>query len=174
MADFVRQFNALAWKNYKLKLKAYSVLLLEILVPTLIIYLLSLLKSVITPQQVDVFIPSVAMYGNESSVVNMYSGLSCTSENLVWFCGKRWRDMDDSCVANPCNPCTASQSLTTAELDARCSRREIAVAPAVGVSGTAAYTAASEFVTWANNKYGYNEVALLSSHSHFSVLNRQF
>lgn len=157
MADFARQFNALAWKNYKLKLKAYSVLLLEILVPTLIIYLLSLLKSVITPQQVDVFIPSVAMYGNESSVVNMYSGLSCTSENLVWFCGTRWRDMDDSCVANTCNPCTASLSLTTAELDALCTRREIAVAPAVGVSGTAAYTAASDFVTWANNKYGYND-----------------
>ena len=46
MWDFVAQFNALAWKNYKLKLRAWSVLLLELLVPTLIILALASSRTV--------------------------------------------------------------------------------------------------------------------------------
>ena len=59
MWDFVAQFNALAWKNYKLKLRAWSVLLLELLVPTLIILALASIKGLLKPETVLPFYPSV-------------------------------------------------------------------------------------------------------------------
>ena len=57
-ADFSRQFCALAWKNYKLKIRSWSVLLLELLVPTVIILALGSIKLVIKPVVIDEYVPN--------------------------------------------------------------------------------------------------------------------
>ena len=154
MGAFLSQFNALAWKNYKLKRRAWTVLLLELAVPTLIIFALAQIKALLKPQTIDVYYPP----GTDEEVGDfrdMYTS-TCATDNLVWKCGYRYdRNFDSTCNWN-----NAWTSMTPSEMDAICQRSYIAVAPATYSTTSAAYSAANDFVTWANSQW---ETSLISA-----------
>ena len=68
MGDFVRQFLVLAWKNRILKLRNWSVLLLELIPPIVVLLgmwgIITAIKATVT----DAIIPSVSSYSSTLTV----------------------------------------------------------------------------------------------------------
>ena len=149
VTDFFRQFNALAWKNYKLKIRALNVMFLEILIPTAIICALAGLKSIITPVVIDQYVPSGILSTAVTENLNLqYNNMSCGSQNLVWRCAVRYRDM-------PSDTCSTIDGTQPAWInDANCQRSYIAVAPSDTASSDTV-TEVNAFVTWANAQPDY-------------------
>ena len=132
--QFLRQFRVLAWKNAILKYRGWVTLLLEIVVPTVIIILLGVVKSVIPIVTVPEAFPSG--YSASSSLNSLYTTDApfCRGQNLVYSCLQK-------------KGCTTD--LGGAYL-LKCQPRKIAVAPSSS-SNLAAKDATAAFISYANN-----------------------
>ena len=87
LGDFCRQFRALAWKNKKLKLRSWIVLLLEIGIPTAVIFGLGFLRSVIKPQPHPEIVPKgSAGDGQVQPLRYTYDQAYCGGTSLLWRC----------------------------------------------------------------------------------------
>eukprot|EP00605_Chrysophyceae_sp_TOSAG23-4_P000940 GSChrysophyteH1.ASY1.ANO1.1040.1 assembled CDS len=145
---FYRQFRALVWKNFKLKLRNRVVLILEIAVPALIIFSLGFIKNVIIPVEEDAISPyTLAPDTFVKSIPELYDLAYCGHTSLVWRCTSG-RNRDDTCKGPP-------GSMTGDVANSVCTQEFIAVAPS-DASDSAAQTAASGYVDWANQKYVYS------------------
>ena len=132
--QFLRQFRVLAWKNALLKCRGWGTLILEIVVPTIIIILLGVVKSVIPIVTVPESFP--ISYSASSSLNSLYTTNApfCRGQNLVYSCLQK-------------KGCTTD--LGGAYL-LSCQQRKIAVAPS-SLSNIAAKDAAQSFITYAQN-----------------------
>jgi len=163
LKDFARQFKALAWKNSKLKVRNWVVLLLEIAIPVLIVFALARIKLSLKPTDYEAVLPAGhAINGQVFTVREQFDRATCGTLNLVWRCtnGDSGRATGASCpspsIQNNFNMLTGAQASTSP----KCAQQFIAVAPqAAGAAGAAA---AAEFVAWGNtrNAYTSNGVAL--------------
>ena len=81
---FFTQFKVLAWKNYILKTRNWSILLLELVVPIAVILgMWGLRVGAVKPVKAEVSLPSyVSAYVNDFS--QMYDGICGSGQNLVW------------------------------------------------------------------------------------------
>ena len=151
MEEFVRQFRVLAWKNCKLKLRASTVLVMEMLIPILIVFALGSIKNAIAPTIVgDILAQNVFTEGTSNGLTwNLANQRICGSRSLFWECGGRNADCDPLTQQNIPNEAKAQSELY-------CQERKIAVAPKSYSTSSAQYLAASEFVTWANSEYQLN------------------
>ena len=144
--EFSRQFRALAWKNSKLKLRGWVILLLEVLVPTILLLILGKIKANLRPTLNNAVTPSMLYAeGNVLPFSNLYDIANCGSANLVWRC-------TDSTGTQKC-PKQKNLNGTQALQSKYCQQTYIAVAP-LNTDGTGAF-AASSFVAWANSVYAY-------------------
>jgi hypothetical protein len=110
------------WKNFTLKFRNWSTLLLELAVPIILLIAISQLQKVVTPTIVKETIPSNILYNPD--LTSAYGFNSCGT-NLVWYCPA-------------CDKATG-QNLV-------CQPRKVAVAPN-NAGNSAAATIASDFVT---------------------------
>jgi len=156
LKDFGRQFNALAWKNSKLKVRNWTVLLLEIAIPTLIVFALVLIKGSLKPTDYEAVLPGGhALNGQVYSIREQFDRATCGTLNLVWRCtnGDSGRATGASCprpsIQNNFNMYTGAQASTSPV----CAQQFIAVAPQA--AGAASAAAAAEFVIWGNNRNAY-------------------
>jgi len=164
LKDFLRQFRALAWKNSKLKVRNWTVLALEILIPTAIIFALSGIKGLLKPTSFEEITPAgYAVNGAVSSILKQYDEAQCGRVSLVWRCSS---GESSSTGGASCDKPSAANNFgilygDQAASSPACAQQYIAVAPQVaGTAGTAA--AAAEFVSWSNarNSYTRNGVTL--------------
>ena len=132
--QFLRQFRVLAWKNAVLKYRGWGTLLLEIVVPTVIIILLGVVKSVIPIKTVPEAFP--ISYSASSTLDSLYTTNApfCRGQNLVLSCLQK-------------RGCTTD---LRGEYLLKCQQRKIAVAPS-SPSNVAAKDAANAFIKFAQN-----------------------
>jgi ATP-binding cassette, subfamily A (ABC1), member 3 len=132
--QFLRQFRVLAWKNAVLKYRGWGTLLLEIVVPTVIIILLGVVKSVIPIKTVPEAFP--ISYSASSTLDSLYTTNApfCRGQNLVLSCLQK-------------KGCTTD---LRGEYLLKCQQRKIAVAPS-SPSNVAAKAAANSFIKFAQN-----------------------
>ncbi len=82
--QFFTQLKVLAWKNYILKTRNWSILLLELVVPVAVILgMWGLRIGAVTPVKVKVSLPS-SPSSVPSDFGSMYYGFCGTGQNLVW------------------------------------------------------------------------------------------
>jgi len=157
LGDFFRQFRALAWKNKKLKLRSWTVLALEIAIPTAVIFALGFLKGVIKPTPHPEISPrGSAGDGGVQSLRWMYDSAYCGGTTLLWRCTSGdGPDSGDLCPEpDQSNNWNQMYGWKAATSDL-CVQQMIAVAP-LSTTDISAATAASKFVTWANTRNAYN------------------
>ena len=145
MEDFVRQFKALAWKNFILKTRYWGTLLLELGVPTMCIISVGILSIVLPAYQFKYSIPDsyVAIPSFRSSDPNNVFGTSGCSKisNIVWSCDKLYKDNVN---------CQGNFSTAFNFLSSQCQLRKIAIAPQ-SAGGSSSNDAAAGLVSWFNN-----------------------
>ena len=171
-SDFVRQFRALAFKNFRIKCRSWTILLAELLLPIIIIVALGAIKNGLNPTNYDEIVPANHVLGGQvSTIYELYDQATCGSQNLVWRCtdGTLSRSSAKNCPSpNPSTNFIVKFGFQAATFS-KCTQQYIAVAPLIetDVSST---SAASEFVSWANtrNQYSQNGVTLKPSFQLFS------
>ena len=151
--EFWTQFNALAWKNAKLKIRLWGTLLLELLIPTFIIVALGVLTRTLPSSNFELLIPSgftsPSSFNTHARSIpsfrlndpqNLFGQGSCSDySTIVWNCKQR----------------VSCQSLNfTGSFNAlsksKCQLNKIAVAPA-SATDAASVNAAKGFAAWINN-----------------------
>lgn len=146
MEDFLRQFKALAWKNFILKTRYWGTLLLEIGVPTMCIISVGILSIVLPAYKFTYSIPDSysAIPSFRSSDSNNVFGTSGCSKisNIVWSCDKLYKD-NINCQGDFSTAFNFLQS-------SKCQLRKIAIAP-LSAGGSASNDAAVGLVSWFNN-----------------------
>jgi hypothetical protein len=137
-----RQTKVLAWKNFILKFRRWTVLLFELLIPTAIIVGLWGIKLAVNPKTLGPDIPADMEFS--SSFKNQYSpnnyGNVCWRRNLVWSCL-----VSETCFES-------SNSYPGIYEDNGCMPMQIAVAPANGADA-ATVQAVADFMLWVDDMY---------------------
>ena len=138
------QVKVLAWKNFKLKFRHFSVLMLEILVPTAIVLGVWSIKLAVNPKTVGPDLPDAYSSVNQFKAQfhsESYRGV-CNGRNLVWSC----MDDDNECYteAYPNDP--------TIYEDNNCMPLQIAIAPS-NPDDAGSVQAVADFMTWQDQMY---------------------
>ena len=152
VGELVTQVRALCWKNRLLKLRNWSTLILELVLPTAIILALLAVKDITKGDDTASSVPSgfsqILTFSEIGKLPPCWSRRPSQRQNLLWDCFKPGGDVfgEPTCPKDVFIP-----RFTESEIESiGCMRRIIAVAPNV-VSNTAAATAAADFVAWAEN-----------------------
>ena len=139
-SDFWVQFSALCWKNRVLKLRHYSILILELALPTIIILALWFISNIVAPTVTKISIPHQA---NWISYLDQVGHIApCQYEpysSLIWDCQQ----------VTSCPPSYPNFLHEDVIKNLGCKRNYIAVAPQS--NDPIAYSAAREFVAWAES-----------------------
>lgn len=143
----------LAWKNRLLKLRNWSVLLLELAIPCVVLLGIYGLTAALKATVVDESVPVVPKYAYSMS--EMYSYAPCDGRNLLWACFVP----DTKLCANGNGKMNGGWGQLTTPNKNICQRQMIAIAPSDGAD-TTTKTAATDFYNW------------VSAHPSFGGINR--
>ena len=153
--DFARQFRALAWKNWKLKLRSWITLSCELLIPIIVIAALGGLKGILKPTPRPAITPTGSISeGIVSTFYQMYDKAHCGGSNLVWRCSSGEDKLPTQCgEPNPSNNWGLLEGWVAAT-SPLCSQQFIAVAPS-SKGNANSLSVATNFVAWANARNVY-------------------